>query len=68
MPKIHMFAKNEDAASVLAQRRRDALSRISTLNDIISELGDVPDPNRDAISRMDYLIQSLDNVIHDYRR
>lgn len=65
---VHGKGKNEDRAAydVLQERKRDALNRIKRLSDIVNDLNPPADrTDRVTISRMDYLLKSLDNVIKD---
>lgn len=59
---------NEDAsaASVFDTRKKDTLSRIETLHKLVSSFepptGDI---THDTISDLDYILDSLDDVIKD---
>lgn len=67
MPKIVLSRKNESAASVFAQRQKDAFARINTLADVI-QYGAPDTPDAKSIAKMDYLLKSLDGLIHDMRQ
>lgn len=61
---------NEDAsaASVFDTRKKDTLSRIETLHKLVSSF-ELPteDITHDTISDMDYILESLDDVIKDIK-
>lgn len=59
---------NEDAsaASVFDTRKKDVMSRIETLNKLVSSFEPpTEDITHDTISDMDYILESLDDVIKD---
>lgn len=59
---------NEDAsaASVFDTRKKDTLSRIETLRKLVSSFEpSTEDITHDTISDMDYILESLDDVIKD---
>lgn len=57
---------HESASSVFATRKQDLLDRIDYLRGLVD--GFHPEkPNRDTISDLDYLLESLDNVIKDMK-
>ena len=61
---------NEDvsAASVFATRKKDTLSRIETLHKLVSSFEPpTEDITHDTISDMDYILESLDDVIKDVK-
>jgi len=61
---------NEDASAekVFNTRKLDVLSRIKTLHKMVSEFEPSIDViNHDTISGMDYILESLDNVIKDVK-
>ena len=61
---------NEDASatSVFATRKKDTLSRIETLHKLVSSFEPpVEDITHDTISDMDYILESLDDVIKDIK-
>lgn len=65
---VHGKGKNEDRAAydVLQERKRDAMERIDSLKDIVSGFKPSEDEtDRSVIGSMDYLLESLDNVIKD---
>lgn len=60
--------KNEDesAAVVFEQRKKDVLGRLEFLNGLVNRFAPAEDEiNEDTISAMDYILDSLDNVIED---
>ena len=61
---------NEDAsaASVFATRKKDTLSRIEILHKLVSSFEPpTEDITHDTISDMDYILESLDDVIKDIK-
>ena len=61
---------NEDAsaASVFDTRKKDTLSRIETLHKLVSSFEPpTEDITHDTISDMDYILESLDDVIKDIK-
>ena len=59
---------NEDAsaASVFDTRKKDVMSRIETLHKLVSSFEPpAEDITHDTISDMDYILESLDDVIKD---
>lgn len=61
---------NEDAsaASVFDTRKKDTLSRIETLHKLVSSFEPpTEDITHDTISDMDYILESLDDVIKDVK-
>lgn len=61
---------NEDAsaASVFDTRKKDVMSRIETLHKLLSSFEPpVEDITHDTISDMDYILESLDDVIKDIK-
>ena len=61
---------NEDAsaASVFDTRKKDVMSRIETLNKLVSSFEPLTeDITHDTISDMDYILESLDDVIKDIK-
>jgi len=69
--KIKVNSKNEDAsaASAFSRRRKDALGRCDMLKRVIEDfLPSESDINHDTISSMDYILESLDNVIKDVKK
>lgn len=59
---------NEDAsaASVFDTRKKDVMSRIETLHKLVSSFEPpIEDITHDTISDMDYILESLDDVIKD---
>ena len=58
--------EDRDAYNVLQSRKIDALRRIEDLKNIVDRFKpSVTSASADDISKMDYLLESLDNVIHD---
>lgn len=60
--------KNEDAsaAKVFEQRKKDVLDRLESLRGIVDKFSPSEEEiNEDTISDMDYILDSLDNVIKD---
>ena len=54
------------AATVFATRKKDVMSRIETLNKLVSSFEPpTEDITHDTISDMDYILESLDDVIKD---
>lgn len=61
---------NEDAsaASVFDTRKKDVMSRIETLHKLVSSFEPpVEDITHETISDMDYILESLDDVIKDIK-
>jgi len=61
---------NEDAsaASVFVTRKKDTLSRIEILHKLVSSFEPpTEDITHDTISDMDYILESLDDVIKDIK-
>lgn len=61
---------NEDAsaASVFDTRKKDVMSRIETLHKLVSSFEPpTEDITHDTISDMDYILESLDDVINDIK-
>ena len=66
--KITINKKNEDldAAKVFKRRHEEALDRCDYLKGIIAKFNpEESDIDRDTVSRLDYILESLDNVIKD---
>lgn len=68
--KVHATekCKNEDASAALVfeQRKKDVLGRLEYLNGIINKFSPSEEEiDEDTISDMDYILESLDNVIKD---
>ena len=63
MPKITFCHKNEDAATVYTARVRDICHRLNDLRVTVAARA-MEEPNRENIALMDYLLKSLDNLIH----
>jgi len=66
--KVHTTekCKNEDASAALVfeQRKKDVLGRLEYLNGIINKFSPSEEEiDEDTISDMDYILESLDNVI-----
>lgn len=54
------------ATTVFATRKKDVMSRIETLNKLVSSFEPpTEDITHDTISDMDYILESLDDVIKD---
>lgn len=63
-----MVEKNEDAASVFATRKKATLSRIETLHKLVSSFEPPTEYiTHNTISDMDYILESLDDVIKDVK-
>lgn len=61
---------NEDAsaATVFVTRKKDVMSRIETLNKLVSSFEPPTEGiTHDTISDMDYILESLDDVIKDIK-
>lgn len=60
--------KNEDSSAykVFEQRKRDVLNRLEYLKGIVDKFSPSEEEiNEDTISDMDYILESLDDVIKD---
>ena len=69
--KIKLKSKNENASAafVFSRRRKDALGRCDMLKRVIEDfLPSEDDIDRDTISNMDYILESLDTVIKDVKK
>lgn len=56
--------KNESADSVFASRKKDILDNLDYLRSLVDGF-DPTVKDRDTISDLDYILESLDNVIKD---
>lgn len=55
---------SESAESVFADRKKDVLARIDYLHGLVDKF-DPTTKDQDTISDLDYILDSLDNVIKD---
>ena len=60
--------EDRDAYNVLQSRKTDVLGRIEDLKNLVERFKpSVTSASAADISKMDYLLESLDNVIHDIK-
>lgn len=59
-----LIRTHESATSVFDTRKQDLLDRIDYLRGLVDRFNPEK-PDRDTISDLDYLLESLDNVIKD---